>query len=522
MSMHVPSRIEKFWLFVFLAVWCFFGLTGRDAWKPEEALSLAPILDWLDHGGLAATSPAPFHTLLSGLFAWITQPWLDPQDGARLASGALTMGALIFTAYAALALFGPGFGAAAALALLGCFGLMLRAHALLPETALLMGYAWLLYGIARARENPRRGAIAIALSGLVLALSRGLPDLVATVLIVLLPLLSRDWRDRSYRRAVRNGLSGLAGLLLLWLAALGVSGDHALHGWWTQFTSRLTPDHSPTGLLNLLSWFAWPVWPLALWTVWHEHRRLGRATELHPVLGALIVTFLLGLWPSHSGGSALPVLVPLALLASHGVASLKRGSAQGFYWFGVLCFLFFAFAFWVYFAALEWGAPYQIARHLKQMTPLYQPGSLHSGQIVAAVVVTLLWLAVIPLFPRAKARPVLVWATGMAMTWFLLILLFRPWAEAGWGYRPLIEDMSKHLPADACLRADVDPAMATMLRLRLGKRFHTEGQCGFWLTLHPAADLSAPIWEGSRPRDSGKHYRLYVRLSWISRNGVVD
>jgi hypothetical protein len=522
MSMHVPSRIEKFWLFVFLAVWCFFGLTGRDAWKPEEALSLAPILDWLDHGGLAAASPAPFHTLISGLFAWITHPWLDPQDGARLASGALTLAALSFTAYAALALFGPGFGAAAALALLGCFGLMLRAHALLPETALLMGYAWLLYGIARARENPRRGAIAIALAGLVLTLSRGLPDLVATVLIVVLPLLSRDWRERNYRRAVRNGLAGLAGLILLWLAALGLSGDHALSVWWTQFTSRLTPDHSPTGLLNLLSWFAWPVWPLALWALWHEHRRLAKATELHPVLGALAVTFVLGLWPSHSGGSALPVLVPLAILASHGVDTLKRGSAKGFYWFGVLCFLFFAFAFWVYFTALEWGVPYQIAKHLKQMTPLYRPSSIHTGTILAAAGVTLLWLAVIPLFPRAKARPVLVWATGMAMTWFLLILLFRPWAEAGWGYRPLIEDMASHLPADACLRADVDPAMATMLRLRLGKRYHTHGKCGYWLTSQPSTDLSDPIWEGSRPRDKSKHYRLYVRLSWISRNGVVD
>ena len=30
MTLHAPSRAEKFWLFVFLAFWCFFGLTGRD------------------------------------------------------------------------------------------------------------------------------------------------------------------------------------------------------------------------------------------------------------------------------------------------------------------------------------------------------------------------------------------------------------------------------------------------------------------------------------------------------------
>ena len=88
MTLHAPSRAEKFWLFVFLAFWCFFGLTGRDAWKPEEALALRPILDWLAHGGLAAGSPAPFHTLFSGLFAWALHGWLNVQDAARLGSGA--------------------------------------------------------------------------------------------------------------------------------------------------------------------------------------------------------------------------------------------------------------------------------------------------------------------------------------------------------------------------------------------------------------------------------------------------
>lgn len=514
MPLHAPSRTEKFWLFVFLAVWCFFGLIGRDAWKPEEAIALRPVLDWLEHGGLAAGSPSPFHTLISGLFAWLTQPWLDAQDGARLGSGGLTFAALLFTAYAAKNLFGPGYGAAAALALMGSFGLMLRAHALLPETTLFMGYAWLMYAISRARETPGRSAIGIALAGLVLALSRGLPDLVATVLIVLLPLLSRDWRGRDYRRAVLLGLMGLPLLLAAWAGILYLSGGHALAEWWHGFMARLVPDQTPGSLLNQLSWFTWPVWPLALWTLWHEHRRLGREYSLHPVLGALLVTFALGLWPSHSGGSALPLLIPLSLLAAHGVDTLRRGEAQGFYWFGVLCFMFFALAFWVYFAALEWGVPYQIASHLKQMTPGYQAGHVGNGMMLAAAAVTLLWLVAIPLFPRAKVRPVLVWATGMALTWFLLIMLFRPWAEAGWGYRPLIDDMAKHLPADACLRAEVDPAMTTMLRLHLGERYHRKGECAYWLTLSRKPELHQPmqeVWNGYRPRDRYKHYRLFVR-----------
>src|SRR5512134_1379929 len=131
--MQSLTRTQQVWLAVFLTAWCFIGLTGRDAWKPEEALALAPLLDWLALGGLPAASPFPLHTLLSGLTAWLTQPWLDIQDGARLASGLLTLAALGLTGLAARTLYGPGYNATAMLALLGCFGLMLRAHALLPE-----------------------------------------------------------------------------------------------------------------------------------------------------------------------------------------------------------------------------------------------------------------------------------------------------------------------------------------------------------------------------------------------------
>ena len=485
----------------------------------EVAPAPAPLLDWLASGALLpATSPFPLHTLLSGLSAWLSQPWLNLQDGARLASGVLTLTALSCTGLAARALYGPGYGAAAALALLGCFGLMLRAHALLPETTLLAGYAMLLYGVALARRRAGPGAALIAVAGLALTLGRGLPDLLATLLIVGLPMLSRDWRERTYRRAVLLALAGLTALLAVWLGLLLAQGDAALASWWRQFLAAMAPSRSTASLLNNLSWFAWPVWPLALWTLWHEHRRLARVPVLHPVLAAALVTLLLGHWPSHSGGSGvLPVLVPLALLAAYGVAHLKRGAAQAFYWFGVLCFLFFALAFWVYFAAIEWGWPARLASRMARLVPDFPDGQTAPAMLILATAATLFWLVAIPLFPRAKARPILVWATGMALSWLLLIVLFRPWAEAGWGYRPQIRAMAAHLPAGACLRADVDPAMTTMLRLHLAGRYRAKGDCAWWLVAGPRANFAArnwPVstaWTGHRPRDRSRYYALVRR-----------
>lgn len=517
--MQPLSRAQQFWLAIFLTAWCFIGLTGRDAWNQEEALALAPLLDWLAAGSLVpAASPFPLHTLLAGLTAWLSQPWLDLQDGARLASGVLTLAALSFTGLAARALYGPGYGAAATLALLGCFGLMLRAHAQLPETALLAGYAMLMYGVALARTRADAGAFVIALAGFALTLNRGLVDLTAALLIVLLPMLSREWRSRPYRLALQRGLAGLAWCLAAWLGLLLIQGDGALSAWWQQLLAPLLPSRSPASLFNNLSWFAWPVWPLALWTLWHEHRRLARVPVLHPVLAAALITLLLGLWPSPSPGSGiLPVLVPLALLAAHGVADLKRGAAQAFYWFGVICFLFFALAFWVYFSAIEWGWPVRLAGRMARLVPDFPEGGTAQAMVLLAAAATLFWLIVIPLFPRAKARPVMVWATGMALTWLLLAVLFRPWAEAGWGYRPQIQAMAAHLPEGACLRADVDPAMTTMLRLHLASRYRADGECAWWLVTgqreHFAAETwpVATVWTGFRPRDRSRYYALVER-----------
>ncbi|MDP2432178.1 MAG: hypothetical protein Q8O33_09115, partial [Pseudomonadota bacterium] len=182
-----------------------------------------------------------------------------------------------------------------------------------------------------------------------------------------------------------------------------------------------------------------------------------------------------------------------------------------FYWFGVVCFAFFIFAFWVYFAALEWGMPTRLAAHVARLTPTYRTGSVSGMGVALAVTATALWLLAIPLFPRAKIRPVLVWASGMVLVWTLLIALFRPWVEAGWGYQPLIADLKRQLPANSCLNIETDPAMRTMLRYHLRPR--RDAGCP-WLLVSAGREVatdSAPVWEGARPRVKRNRYLLYYR-----------
>jgi 4-amino-4-deoxy-L-arabinose transferase-like glycosyltransferase len=516
--MTPTSTTNNFWLLLLLGFWAFYGLTGRDAWRAEEALALAPILDWLAGQVSVWATPAPLYTLFAGIAVKWQLAGGDVQDSARLVSGLFTVIALLFTSFAARALYGPGFGSAAAIALVGGFGLMLRAHALLPDTALLAAWAILLYGVTAAKRQPRGGMLAIGIGLTLLLLGlRGLPDLFAGLAILLVPLLFPGQRDAARRQTVWRGLLLAAGLIGLGLGYLWVA-EHWQAWWQLHGVSRFSSISTPARAFSELPWFAWPLWPLAMAAIWHAHRRLPRATELHVPLFAVVVLLGAALVPAWSrDGALLPVLLPLALLSAYALENLRRGAAQAFYWFGALFFAVLVFAIWVYFAAIEWGYPVKLASRMARMTPNYAAGVVDAASVFVAVAATLIWLIAIPLFPRAKKRPILVWATGMILLWTLLVALYRPWFEAGWAYRPLIAEMSRHLPADACLNTRVDPAMRTMLSLHL-RRATERTDCPWILvqtTRSPgkaeqteATPGYSVVWAGFRPRYKSQIYRL--------------
>lgn len=508
-QLHPTTPGKLAWLVLFALIWALYGLAGRDAWQADEALALKAVLDWLEGGNLPLQ--APLYTWVASLMAKLLGGVYSLQEGARWASGLFTLAGVLFTALAARSLYGAGYGAVAALLLMGDFGLVLRVHALLPETALLTGYALLLYGLAESRRGPNR-AWAIFAGAVVLLLTRGLVDLLATLLCAVLPLALPGFATRSYRSSLIKAGIMLALAVAAWLAYL--AGKDLLTDWWSSQVTRFAAYKGVARQFNILLWFAWPAWPLALAAIWHEHRRLVRDNPLHLPLVATGATLLAGLFAAYSrDGVAVPALVPLTLLATFGVATLRRGAAQAFYWFGVTCFAFFTLTFWLYYSALEWGWPARLAAHLARMTPGYVP-SVTAANVGLAAAATLAWILAVPFFPRAKVRPALVWATGITLSWVLLIALLKPWAELSWGYRPIAAAVEARLPAQACLEIVGSGPGRVMMDYHLTRRLPAAGQrCGWRLEV--AAREAQPwsrgklLWEGRRPREKREVYRLY-------------
>ena len=197
------------------------------------------------------------------------------------------------------------------------------------------------------------------------------------VLVTLLPLLSPRWRTRSYVQSlVVAFLAGLPWLVIwplmlyqrspdLFLVWLGDNNLGRFLGW-----NNLGPASSPFGLLRTVVWAALPAWPLALSAVWSARRDVTSRPELLLPLG-LFAVILLTLSVSRQGRDlyALPMLVPLSLLAVPGLLALKGISLRATSAFAMAFFLVLGVVVWFYWAALELSVAGTLHEHLVQLRP---------------------------------------------------------------------------------------------------------------------------------------------------------
>src|SRR5688572_24089627 len=136
--------------------WILPGLVAHDPWKPDEAYTFGVVYEMIRGGSWIAPSLAgepflrepPLYYLSAAASALFFSPILPLHDAARLATGFYIALTLLFCGLAGRELNGAGAGALAAALLIGCFGLVVRGHQLVPQVAGVAGFAMAYYGYA--------------------------------------------------------------------------------------------------------------------------------------------------------------------------------------------------------------------------------------------------------------------------------------------------------------------------------------------------------------------------------------
>ena len=520
------------------AAWMLPGLIGHDPWKPDEAYTFGVVYEILKGGSWVVPmlagepfldAPPLFH-LTAALSAILFSPLLPMHDAARLATG-LYMGlAFVFCGLAGRELSGAQRGVIAVLLLLGCFGLVVRSHQLITDTAALAGFAIAYYGLALTLRRSALGGFWIGTGvGLVFMTQGLLEAAVIAAMAVVLPAFTA-WRRRSYLVALAVAVAAAAPWLLVWPALLYVESPPLFDQWlWQENVSRLFARGSEAGLLyylRILPWYAWPVWPIALWALWRARATgFNKPEILLPLAGFAITLALLSTARHARELYALPLLIPLALLAAAGVGTLRRGAANAWYWFSATGFTFFAIVAWFYWSGLELGLPARLHAHLHRLQPGHEPG-FRLLPFTLAALYTVGWLAMLAKLRRNPDRPVLIWAAGVTTMWALLAILFIAWVDTGKSYRRMVGSLQQALPRQyQCISSrSLGEGQRAMLHYFGGITTQREEvaarrrNCDLILVQgHPRHETPPrgnwkKIWEGGRPGDKDERYRLYQRV----------
>jgi 4-amino-4-deoxy-L-arabinose transferase-like glycosyltransferase len=517
--------------------WLLPGLIARDPWKADEATAFGVVYEMLDGGSWVAPSLAgepfvrepPLYYLTAAASAVFFSPLLPLHDGARLATGFYVALALLFCALAGRELHGPGVGALSAALLLGSFGLVLRSHQIVAGVAGVAGFAMAYYGCARALRGGAIGGLWLGTGLGIVFLSQGIVETVVVALIALvLPLVSSAWRTRDYALALGVALLAALPWLAIWPLMLHTHSPALFSAWLKADTAVGLYSRAGTGLyyLRILPWYAWPLWPLAGWALW---RAFGNGPVKPgitlPLAGFLITLLALSESSDKRELYALPLLLPLALLATPGAQTLRRGAANGWYWFSIMGFTFFVLVAWVYWSGMELGVPPRLHAHLQRLQPAYTPGFKWLPFLFGALY-TVAWFAVLARLHRHPQRPAMVWAAGVTVTWALLATLFISWLDTGKSYRGMMVSLGAALPKrHACVSTrEVGEPQRAMLHYYLGIRGYRDESperrrdCDLLLVqgtpqhANPPGDGWKKIWEGNRPTDKLERYRLYRRV----------
>jgi 4-amino-4-deoxy-L-arabinose transferase-like glycosyltransferase len=525
----------KPWLLLLL---CFFwvipGLIGHDPWKPFESQTtdivwnfvrgqswLVPqIVDtpYLDHHPLFFWAAAVLSTLLPNGLAL--------HDVVRLTAGLCTGLAMWGIGLAGREFYGKRFGRYAVLALTGSIGLVFWGHHASAHILSLAAFAWIIYALAWGKRRPLPAGLVLggALLGLFLG---GAPRELILALLLIVGAVAYGWRYINIIVMLGTALIIAVPIGLFWPLALKQTYPQVYLAWLTAMLMQegilqAHPFSTLSYYLKLLPWFSWPALPMALWSIWNNRYTLQQEKWRVPII-FLVVTFIWLLWvmPGPNDHVALPILLPLALLAAGGIDTQRRGLASALNWFGMMTFGLSAVALWLLWSAIHLGFPAKLSARAVAFNPEYLP-SYSSLNIGFAVFISAVWCWVLFRRRQLGKQAMINWTCGLALIWGLSMSLLLPWLDASKTYRHVAQGLRSAIPKNhqGCMMSQgLNSAVAASLHYFAGiatqKIEEAPTAACSLLLVQVAGDMYfAPpqatlLWQGARAGDTKERFYLY-------------
>lgn len=520
-------------LLILCAIWVILGLTGHAPWKPLEVTSISIVKGIVQGGSLIAPLAAgsstlespPLYYLTAAASAKLFSPLLNMHDGARLINAFWMTIILLMVGMTGRELWARGVGRHATFIMIGTIGLIMNAHSLNAEIASLASVATGFYALALSKRRPWRASGLLGLAIGTGFLSDGLiPPLILITTALLLPILFKVWRTKSFATTVGTAIIIASPLIASWLTILYIQ-EPALLKQWLQASLNLFNEQNHLYFVRILIWYAWPALPLALWGLWRHRHQLVFKPKFQLILTFFITSlFFIGLAATSKDINALPLLLPLVALGAGSVEHLKRGAAAALNWFGITLFGLIGSLVWLGWLAMMTGYPAKIKERMRFLSG---SDTTHFSwfALAIALIITMIWIFTCVRAKQSNRSTVTNWAVGMTFAWGLLMTLWLPWIDAVKSYQPVFTAMQKALPSHFDCMSSLNVGQSQRLLLHYYtdinlRPFETTQQvnCNLYLIqdergvgkMQPGDEWKL-IWRGKRIAERKENFRLFQR-----------
>jgi 4-amino-4-deoxy-L-arabinose transferase-like glycosyltransferase len=539
------------------------GIIRRDPWKTDDAagfgvmwtMAHGTMADWLSPNivGLPMPNDGPLAfwigAILIKLFGWVTGDALAARlsilvffaiGAASVWRAAFVLGGrseaqplkLAFGGQPAALDYGRTLADGALLVYMACLGLLLRSHETATPALHVALVAASFYAAACVFDRTRiKDALLLGATLGLLVLTRGWT--VPLGLLMAMLLLAALRYQRVLQALMLYTIPVALLIPLAWVAAhsLLVPADPVLTGQW--MSGKFLMEGGPT-LANIriigktLLWHAWPAWPIALWAI-YAWRTQACLHILLPAAGIAVLLLLNLAAPVSRDVDLLPLLPPLAILATFGLPTLKRGAINAIDWFSVMALSAMAAFIWLGWIAKQTGWPAQLAKNAFKLAPGFKP-EFNLIALLIALASSVGWVLLLQW--RLGRRPPVLWRAvvlstgGLVLCWLLLMTLWLPWLNYGQSYADVAQQIKKRLPDNyRCVSArGVGPAQRASFAYLGEVQFSktTDERCEYLLVQDTGvrkqrAQLSEVgseftlLWQGRRASDRNESFRLFKR-----------
>lgn len=465
-----PQRKDRPWLlFITALIWiagsCFF----HDPWEPYEPFVVAIVKSILSTNSwlVPYISPNTPYLELQPFYFWIFAlvikifNFTDIQNAVRLINAFFIFMTIFVMGKIGSRLSAYKNGRTVVMILISTVGFVNNAYQLSPHIVVLLGFALFIFALQRFAVMPGGSAIAMAFGLVAISLNfTAAYLLIALALIILLPICDKSWRRAEYAITAAGGVAIFLLVFSYYAWQLYSIDKYFFHTWQQQY---LMLFHSGSDLFDslkfyllMMSWYLIPGWFLVIWTFYRRGSKVFKDPVLlvSSLLSVLLVIYAIACG-SNDEYDIFPLLIPVVLLASVEIDSIRITIVSLFNWFSIFIFGSAGLVIALLYISLNSGYPEQLFDKAQYYAPDYIY-AFNFWQLLLALIITIIWIFMITRKHIRGREMISNWASGSTFVLVMFVSLCIPWFNAVLTFRPLVQSSLPYLKPQTTCVATID------------------------------------------------------------------